>query len=814
MTGRITKSYIDALNEQFDDVLRVAGVRINTGKDQHLVRCFSAGHDDQKPSMSVNTAAHSYHCHGCGCGGGGAISAFAEHTGMDAKNDFIAVVEKMSDALGMTIEYEDSPNAKVSSDIQEALHQVAQHALKPPYFDDDKRDVATYFDARNITKVMRDAGRIGFLANNFASSPVAKKYQSQLLETGILKEKDDKSIYSPFAGRIIFPIADHRGKMIALAGRVFRESDTRAKYRNSDETVVFKKNQVLYGMHEIAGAAEKPGYVVVTEGYLDQLRASTSGIPAVGTMGTALTKSHLRLLSRHTKKIVFAMDPDPAGKRAAERAMLSALSFLGKMDVTFAELSNEDGEKLDPDAYIRRYGKAEFKKLIDNATSVIDMAARYIAPDHQDTLLALLNGGMAERANEVFDALPDGAARPLVAAQLASNIAQRLDLNIVPEHLGIALDQSERIKELEHQLEDNVQALAVAEARLKEATTSKTAEKTIPDQRAKQKPEKEPVSSSVVNEPEVSTAEELSTTGATSKQATPGKETMPAIEGVNRKNTKSAKIPFRLKHYHRGTPGEGDWFALDDGNALRFVGAKDGMVQSKATDGTIKELAESTVAQGVRLNVQTTTASKFDGKSHKKGDTLLKLGDKWLNQLPQEHISVAKELLTRHPMAITKDTDLAARVAKLAYPDMTADELETIKATDLKRTIGSARDLRQVPKGAFLDRPAEPGDAVASIETDGVIRKVARVEDGTLILEPTKKQQCDQINASAAKVVSIKTEMPSKYSNRFVVEGEPVYAVMGVEGITSSLPISWMVSQNQSKPVRTHENTNDYTPAP
>jgi DNA primase len=238
----------------------------------------------------------------------------------------------------------------------------------------------------------------------------------QLLERAGLFSKNDKGhVYDKFRDRLMFPIHDRRGRVIAFGGRVLDPEDS-PKYLNSPETALFHKGRELYGLWQAKQANPKLERLVVVEGYMDVVALAQYGVTqAVATLGTATTPDHAELLFRNAPDVFFCFDGDRAGRSAAWKALESVLPRM-KDGRQALFLFLPEGE--DPDSIVRKEGSAGFEARLQQATSLSDF---FFAEHTRDVNLETLEGRarLAERAKPQINAIPDGAFRDLMLQRLA-----------------------------------------------------------------------------------------------------------------------------------------------------------------------------------------------------------------------------------------------------------------------------------------------------------------------------------------------------------------------------------------------------------
>ena len=326
-------------------------------------------HEEKTPSFKVSPNKQIYHCFGCGAHGN-SLTFLIEHQHLD----FVEAVQDLAARAGLEMEYEAGTTPTITedeSDLYDILTQAAeffQQQLHSPH-----AEIAqAYLQKRDLNQeIVREFG-IGYapagwdnLLKYLGSSP---SKQELLQKAGLLKVPDEGQPYDFFRNRLIFPIHDGRGRVIAFGGRALVDNKVdnkkEAKYLNSPETSVFQKSHALYGWYQ-ARQQRSLARVIVVEGYMDVVALAQYGIRhAVATLGTATSGEHLRLLFRRVPEVTFCFDGDAAGRKAAKRALEVSLAELkdGKA-INFAFLPTED----DPDSLVRREGMEAFYAYLDQA---------------------------------------------------------------------------------------------------------------------------------------------------------------------------------------------------------------------------------------------------------------------------------------------------------------------------------------------------------------------------------------------------------------------------------------------------------------
>ena len=371
--GSIPRSFIESLLARAD-VVQVINQRVPLKKAGTSYKACCPFHDEKSPSFNVSPSKQFYHCFGCGASGD-ALKFLMEYDGLS----FVEAVESLAAQYGMEVPREQRTPAQqkaqqIKQQKQRDLYDVMHLAAK--FYRHQLRDHAQSDEAKNYLKqrgLSADIAKefvIGFAPPGWDSLVSGLKadvnLQKQLIEVGLLVEKEDKKNYDRFRHRIMFPIRDGRGRVIAFGGRVL--GDDQPKYLNSPETPIFHKSYTLYGLYEMRQSRQSIDHILVVEGYMDVVALAQFGIRnAVATLGTATTVEHLDLLFRQVNEVVFCFDGDSAGLKAAWKALELALPMMEKeRSVKFLFLP--DGE--DPDSMVRKEGLEGFNQRVSNALSL------------------------------------------------------------------------------------------------------------------------------------------------------------------------------------------------------------------------------------------------------------------------------------------------------------------------------------------------------------------------------------------------------------------------------------------------------------
>ncbi|MDT3670721.1 MAG: DNA primase [Aromatoleum sp.] len=319
-------------------------------------------HGEKSPSFSVSPSKQFYHCFGCGAHGS-AIGFLMEYTGLP----FVEAVKELASRAGLQVPQEGGVGPRIEAGQNDALVDAMSRAARF-YRDQLKHAPAAiaYLKRRGVSGEVAARFGIGYAPDDWQGlQKTFTEYDSKtLLDAGLVIENEAGRRYDRFRNRIIFPIQDRRGRVIAFGGRVLDGGEP--KYLNSPETPLFEKGRELYGLTQAQKSIRDSGYALVVEGYMDVVALAQFDIGnAVATLGTATTPHHIHALLRHSQRIVFCFDGDAAGRKAAWRGLESALEAL-RDDVTLAFLFLP--EQHDPDSFVRAEGSEAFRQAAAAAT--------------------------------------------------------------------------------------------------------------------------------------------------------------------------------------------------------------------------------------------------------------------------------------------------------------------------------------------------------------------------------------------------------------------------------------------------------------
>ena len=349
------------------DIQTLIGGYVTLKRSSANMKGLCPFHSEKSPSFTVYPASNSFYCFGCGAGGD-QISFIMrmEHL------DYPDAVEFLAKRAGITIVDSGKPTDEPRYDKKRFYNMNADAAkyFHACLFSDnpDAKAALSYFtnDRKLSTTTVKHFG-LGYAPNSFDAFSKymrSKGYTNDELVTGFLCGKSERGhYYDTFRNRVMFPIIDVSGNVIAFGGRVM--DDSKPKYKNSADTPVFKKLRNLFALNFARHTCQDA--LILCEGYMDVIALHAAGVTnAVATLGTAITSEQARVMSRYTKKVIISYDSDEAGVKAATRAM-KLLEEVG-LEVNVLSLS---GAK-DPDEYIKKYGVERFRQVISGAKSKFD----------------------------------------------------------------------------------------------------------------------------------------------------------------------------------------------------------------------------------------------------------------------------------------------------------------------------------------------------------------------------------------------------------------------------------------------------------
>ena len=425
-----------------NDIVEVIGSYFPLKRAGANFKALCPFHQEKTPSFMVSPSRQTFHCFGCGAGG--SVFRFVvdyEHI------DFPTAVRKLAARAGITVVEKSGGRGAGDEERQRELRQrlLKLHAEAAQWFHENliRREVGKtarqYLRSRGITVEIAMRWQLGYAPDEwdaFGSWARSRGYDVRdLIASGLIKAKDDSdptgsqrsvsaqgaahatASYDRFRGRIMFPICNDVGEVIAFSGRLLQDEEGAAKYLNSPETALFRKGGVLFGLDKSKRALIEADCAVVCEGQLDLISLFESGITnVVAPQGTAFTEAQARILKRFVNEVVLCFDADAAGQKAAERSLDALLQ--NDLIVRVAEIPA--GE--DPDSLVRREGKTAFEKRIADARDFFDYwIERETANLDLNSLSAKMEVArtLAETVSYVHDPVMRGEVISKISARLA-----------------------------------------------------------------------------------------------------------------------------------------------------------------------------------------------------------------------------------------------------------------------------------------------------------------------------------------------------------------------------------------------------------
>ncbi len=432
-----------------NDIVEVIGSYFPLKRAGANFKALCPFHQEKTPSFTVSPSRQTFHCFGCGVGG--SVFRFV----MDYEHvDFPSAVRKLAARCGITIvEKRGAADEERQYETRRTLLKL--HAEAAEWFHENlvKREVGEparkYLRKRGITAEIAKRWQLGYAPDEwdaFGSWARARGYDARdLITSGLVRTKDEadsdqnqisnlkpQTSYDRFRGRIMFPIHNDVGEVIAFSGRLLKDEEGAAKYLNSPETPLFRKGNVLFGLHKTKRALIEADCAIVCEGQIDLISLFEAGITnVVAPQGTAFTENQARILKRFVDEVVLCFDSDAAGAKAAERS----LDALLQNDLIVRVVELPVGE--DPDSLVRREGKEKFENRVASAQDFFDY---WIEREMEAADVSSLGAKMqvARRLAETVSRVHD----PLMRGEVVNRASARLGVS--PADFGTLLSTRPR----------------------------------------------------------------------------------------------------------------------------------------------------------------------------------------------------------------------------------------------------------------------------------------------------------------------------------------------------------------------------------
>jgi DNA primase len=366
---RINPETVDRI-KQTADIVEVVGDFVSLKKKGANYSACCPFHNEKTPSFNVNPVRQIYKCFGCGAAGD-AIKFVMDVDGIG----YGEALRYLADKYGIEIEEEEITNEEaVRQNARESLYIVLNHAknfyVKQLHENEEGQAIGlSYFRERGFSNNILKKFELGYSLDTwdaFSKDAIEKGYSQEVLEkAGLLIHKEGSSTagYDRFRGRVIFPIHNVAGKVIAFGARILKTDKNQPKYLNSPETEVYHKSEILYGIYQAKNAIRQQEHCYLVEGYTDVVSLHQAGIEnVVASSGTSLTTEQIKLIGRFTPNITILYDGDVAGIKAA----LRGLDLVLEEGLNVSIVLFPDGD--DPDSYVRKVGAEAFKEYLKKAS--------------------------------------------------------------------------------------------------------------------------------------------------------------------------------------------------------------------------------------------------------------------------------------------------------------------------------------------------------------------------------------------------------------------------------------------------------------
>jgi DNA primase len=370
-------------------------------------------HDEKTPSFIVTPQRQTFKCFGCGKGGD-AISFVMAHENVDYPEAIRILAEKS----GIPVKYKEGGKDGIGRDDLYRVLEWAQEAFRALLLKAPEAETARKFLARRgVSDETSDLYKLGFSMDSWdyllQRGRKAGFDDKTLAAAGLAIEREGRGgYYDRFRGRVVFPIHDPRGRTIGFGARTLK--DEQPKFLNSPETAVFSKGRGFYGLHLSKEEIEKTRTVYIVEGYLDVVVPFQAGVKGlVATLGTALTREHLKILRRYADKVVLVFDSDAAGQKASERGLDLLLSE--NVDIFVASLP----EGMDPDDVVIQHGPDKLRECLQNPREIFGFLMDALSARHGTSTPAAI-GRIVEEMIERINQIPDPVKQEILVQQLAA----------------------------------------------------------------------------------------------------------------------------------------------------------------------------------------------------------------------------------------------------------------------------------------------------------------------------------------------------------------------------------------------------------
>ena len=359
--ARLPDSFLDSL-KMSNDIVNVMSSYVELKRASRDYVCLCPFHAERTPSCHVYTGTQSFYCFGCGAGGD--VITFIrliEHC------DYMDSVRFLAQRAGLSMPDEVSDGGAGKRTRLLAMNREAARYFRDVLLSPEGKEGLDYLVSRQLTpNTIRKYG-LGFAPDGWHNLQFflrSKGYTDDEMEEGALLARKNNSVYDKFRKRVMFPIIDVRGNIIAFGGRTL-EPDAPAKYLNSDETLVFHKRENLFSLNFAKNTSDK--FLILCEGYMDVITLNQAGFDcAVATLGTAITPQQAVKMKHYADEVIISYDSDGAGQKAT----MKAINLLSEAGVNARVLNIPDAK--DPDEYIKKFGPESFRQLLSGTATALD----------------------------------------------------------------------------------------------------------------------------------------------------------------------------------------------------------------------------------------------------------------------------------------------------------------------------------------------------------------------------------------------------------------------------------------------------------
>ena len=359
--GKLPDSFLDALRAG-NDIVNVMSSYVEIKRAGRDYVCSCPFHSERTPSCHIYTETQSFYCFGCGAGGDVInFIRLIEHF------DYIDSVKYLAQRAGLSMPDDTDDGGANKRTRLLAMNREAARYFRDVLLSPEGKEGLDYLAQRQLTPATIKKYGLGFAPDGWHNLQYylrQKGFTDDEMEDGALLARRNNSVYDKFRRRVMFPIIDVRGNVIAFGGRTL-EKDAPAKYLNSDETLVFHKRENLFSLNFAKNTKEK--FLILCEGYMDVISLNQAGFDcAIATLGTAITPQQANKMKHYAEEIVISYDADGAGQKAT----MKAINLLAEAGIRARVLNIPDAK--DPDEYIKRFGAESFRQLLMGTSTALD----------------------------------------------------------------------------------------------------------------------------------------------------------------------------------------------------------------------------------------------------------------------------------------------------------------------------------------------------------------------------------------------------------------------------------------------------------